>query len=177
MNMTYNIAHGYTKGEGYTRSSLSLKNSGSMIFILPDKGVSVDELLSTKEKVALLFNGEEKDAGKVIFQIPKFSFGSNLDLNGTLKAMGITSAFEGNADFTGITDDVAFISGVEQQTHIAIDEKGVEAAAFTKIDYAGSAPSNGKVAKMILDKPFIFAIKAYDGTILFVGVVNNPKEI
>lgn len=176
MNRTY-LTHGYKKGEGFTNSSLYLKNAGSMLFILPDKGVSVDDLLATPQKAALLFNTEDEENGKVILQIPKFSFGNNLDLIEVVKAAGVKSAFEHNADFTGITDDTAFISSINQQTHIAIDENGVEAAAFTEIVAAGSAAPNEKVAEMILDRPFIFAIISNNGAILFLGVVNNPADI
>ncbi|MGB7605916.1 MAG: serpin family protein [Lutisporaceae bacterium] len=173
MNRTY-LTHGYLDGEGFTSSSLGLKNSGNMVFILPDKGVSIDDLLATPQKVASLFNTENIESGKVIFQIPKFSFGNGLDLKEIIKTMGVVTAFKGDADFKGITDDKAFISGIKQQTHIAIDENGVEAAAFTQIDFAGSAPPNGKIAEMILDRPFIFAITSNNGVVLFVGIVNNP---
>lgn len=173
MNRTY-LTHGYLAGEGFTSSALELKNSGKMVFILPDKGVSIDDLLATPQKAASLFNTENTESGKVIFQIPKFSFGNDLDLKEVIKNMGVEAAFKGDADFKGITDDKAFISGIKQQTHIAIDENGVEAAAFTQIDYAGSAPPNGKIAEMILDRPFIFAITASNDVVLFVGIVNNP---
>lgn len=43
------------------------------------------------------------------------------------------------------------------------------------MDYAGSALPKSEVAKMILNRPFIFAIKSND-TILFTGIVNNPTE-
>jgi len=175
MNHTYAV-HGYVKGDGFTSSSLGLKNSGSMMFILPDKGMSIDDLICTPEKTALLFNEEDSKSGKVIFQIPKFSFGNSLNLKDTLKTMGIKSAFQPNADFSGITESTAFISNIKQETHIAIDEKGVEAAAFTKIDYMGSAAPNENVAEMILDRPFIYAIKSSNDAILFVGVVNNPSD-
>jgi len=175
MNRTY-LVHGYIKGDGFTSSSLGLKNSSNMMFILPDKGVSVDNLISTPEKTALLFNDKESKSGKVIFQIPKFSFGNSLDLNDTLKSMGIKSAFQPEADFSGITEGKAFISNIKQQTHIAIDEKGVEATAYTKIDYAGSAAPNNNVSEMILDRPFIFVIKSAYDTVLFVGVINNPID-
>lgn len=174
MNRTY-FSHGFIKGSGYTASSLELKNRGSMVFILPDKGVSVESLISTPEKVAALFKNQDSTFGKVIFQVPKFSYGNNFDLNDTLKSMGIKTAFKNNADFSGITNNKTFISKISQQTHIAIDEEGVEAAAFTKIDYSGSAPSKNEVAKMILNRPFIFAIKSND-TILFIGIAHNPTE-
>ena len=178
MNMTY-LTHGYKRGEGFTSSSLYLKNSGSMLFILPDKGVSLDDLLATPQKAALLFNNEDEESGRVTFQLPKFSFGSDLDLIEVMKTLGVKSAFGQNADFTGITDDTAFISSINQQTHIAIDENGVEAAAFTEILMAGSAAPkpNENIAEMILDRPFIFVIRSNNGAILFVGVVNNPAEI
>lgn len=169
------ISHAFIKGDGFTSSSLGLKNNGSMIFILPDKGIAVDNLLSSPEKLSSIFNSGDGQNGKVKFKIPKFSFGSNLKLNDVLKSMGVKSAFERDADFTGITDGTVFISSVEQQSHIAIDEKGVEAAAFTDMMYAGSAMPTGS-AEMILDRPFIYAIRSNTGAILFIGVVNNPAE-
>lgn len=174
MNMTYS-SHGFRKGSGYTTSSLDLKNGGSMVFILPDEGVSVESLIATPEKVAGLFNNQGSTFGKVIFQVPKFSYGNSLNLNDALESIGIKTAFKNNADFSGITNKKTFISKISQQTHIAVDEEGVEAAAFTKIDYMGSALPKSEVAKMILNRPFIFAIKSND-TILFIGIVHNPAE-
>jgi serpin B len=52
----------------------------------------------------------------------------------------------------------------------------VEAAAFTELHYAGSAPPKDEKAEMILNRPFIFAIKDNTGNVLFVGIVNNPHE-
>jgi serpin B len=174
MNST-DLSHGFIKGNGFTASSLDLKNGGSMIFVLPDKGVSVDSLISTPEKVASLFQNENTIFGKVIFQVPKFSFGNSMELRDVLEGMGIKSAFRSNADFSGITDGTAFISNVKQQTHIAINEEGVEAAAFTQINCSGDALPKNEVAEMILNRPFIFALKSND-RLLFMGVVNNPTE-
>lgn len=175
MNSSY-VTHSFTRGEGYTSSALGLKNSGSMVFVLPDKDVSIDSLLKSPEKAAKLFEEENSIHGKVIFQIPKFSFGSSLSLKEALNSLGIKEAFKNNADFSGITEGTAFISNMKQENHIAIDEKGVEAAAFTQIDYAGSAPPKDEKAEMILNRPFIFFIKDNTGNILFVGIVNNPNE-
>lgn len=173
MNMTYDM-RSFVKGDGFTKAALQLKSTGSMTFILPDEGVSVQDLLSSPEKVAALFDDENSKHGKVIFQIPKFSFGSQLRLKENLEALGMTKAFKENADFSGITDDIAFISSVKQDSHIAIDERGVEAAAFTQIDYAGAMPPNDDIAEMILNKPFIYYITARDGTVLFIGICNDP---
>ncbi|NLK69567.1 MAG: serpin family protein [Clostridiaceae bacterium] len=172
MNMT-NASQSFSRGEGYTRSSLGLKNSGSMVFILPDEGVSVRELLSSPERIEDIFTGGERRTGEVIWSIPKFGYSSSFDLTEPLKNLNINSAFSMDADFSGITDGIAFISGVKQQTYISIDENGVEASAFTNIAYAGSAMPEDN-AEMILNRPFVYGITTRSGILLFVGVCINP---
>ncbi|MEL7565495.1 MAG: serpin family protein [Clostridiales bacterium] len=175
MNRTYG-SHSFSKGNGYTRSSLGLKASGSMTFILPDEGVAVADLLFSSQKLEEIFTQGEGKNGEVVWSVPKFKYGSSFDLVDTLKALGVTSAFSlDSADFSGLTDAPAFISGVKQETHISIDENGVEASAFTKIDYAGAAPPEDK-AEMILNRPFIYGITTSNGTLLFVGVCMNPAS-
>ncbi|WP_195199611.1 serpin family protein [Faecalispora jeddahensis] len=164
----------FYKGEGFTRSSLPLKNAGQMVFILPDKGISPRELLSTPEKMQSAFEGGEDQNGEVVWKMPKFDFGAKIEPIDALKALGIHSAFEQSADFSGITDQTAFISNVRQETHIAVDEDGVEASAFTEIAMTGSAMMPKDKAEMVLDRPFLYGITAPDGTLLFVGVCENP---
>lgn len=174
MNMT-NASQSFSRGEGYIRSSLGLKNSGSMVFILPDEGVGISELLSSPEKIEDIFTGGERKNGEVIWSVPKFGYSSSFDLSDSLKALNIHSAFMQDADFSGITDGIAFISGVKQETYISIDENGVEASAFTKIAFAGSAMPVDK-AEMILNRPFIYGITAPKGVLIFIGVCANPLK-
>ncbi len=169
-------SHGFVKGEGYTRSSLGLKGAGSMTFILPDQGVSIHELLATPERIQSMFTEGERQTGEVIWQIPKFTYGSSMDLVETMKALGVNRAFEADADFSGMVEGTAFISGIQQNTHIAIDENGVEASAYTEITYCGACPPEGRV-EMILDRPFIFGIKSRYGDLLFIGVCMNPNQL
>ncbi len=173
MNMKYGSGHNFSDGDGYLRSALQLKNNGSMVYILPDEGVNIAELLDSPAKAQEIFTEGKEYAGKVTFKIPKFSFDSSFDLIDALKELGIRSAFDEKADFSGMTDGYAYISGVTQNTHIAINENGVEASAFSQIQYAGAMPPDGE-AFMILDRPFIYGITAPNGTLLFVGVCGNP---
>lgn len=165
----------FAKGEGFTRAGLWLKNYNEMVFILPDEGVSPYELLSSPEQMRETFEGGEEFTGQVVWKIPKFSFSSKLEMTDSLKSLGLSQVFTADADFTGITEQKAFINSVRQETHIAIDENGVEASAFTQIDYAGSAPPTGR-ADMVLNRPFIYGIKAQNGSLLFVGVIENPAK-
>ena len=135
MNCTV-ISASFARGDGYTRASLQLKNGGSMIFILPDKGVSVSELYADADRLKESFEGGTALNGEVVWQIPKFDFGSSLDAAAMLKQLSASSLFDYKADFSGISDSPLFISAINQQTHIAIDENGVEASAFTEISFA-----------------------------------------
>ncbi len=174
MNRTYGSAS-FSKGEGYTKASLGLKYFGSMVFILPDEGVSVEELLGA-EKLKEIFEAKQTGYGEVVWQVPKFDFGSKFDMVDKLKVLGVSAAFdEEEADFSRITKGFAYISDICQETHISIDEKGVEAAAFTQIDYAGAGVPQNR-ADMILNRPFLYAIETNDGIPIFIGICENPTE-
>lgn len=175
MNQVFS-SHGFVKGKNYTAASLGLKNGGAMNFILPNKGVKTDDLLLSADKVTELMKGGEQKSGMVTFKVPKFSFDTSIDLGSTLKSLGVKEAFQDKADFSGIsTDKGLFISEVKQQTHVAIDEYGVEASAFTEIGMAGTALPVDK-AEMILDRPFIFTITDRNGVVMFMGVINDPTQ-
>ncbi len=174
MNQTSGSA-GFSKGTNFTRSSLGLKNSGQMIFILPDEGVSPYELISSSKHIKTVFEEGEDFRGEVVWKIPKFNFDSKFKFKEQLEALGVKLAFEPGADFTGITDQIAYISDIQQETRISIDEEGVEASAFTQIDYVGGALPEGRT-DMILDRPFIYGITASNGSLLFIGICTNPAE-
>ena len=174
MNQTFSSA-GFSRGPNFTRAGLTLKNAAQMVFVLPDQGVSPYDLLVSPDLTRLAIEGGDGYNGEVIWKIPKFSFSSVFDLKDTLVSLGVEKAFQQDADFSGITDHIAFISRIRQETHIAIDENGVEASAYTKIDYAGAAQPQGR-AEMILDRPFIFAVIGQNDNLLFVGVCENPIQ-
>lgn len=174
--MNRELSAPYSKGDGYLRSDICLKNGGAMVFILPDEGVSVNELLSSPEKVDEIFNGGEGKFGIVAWQIPKFTYGTSLDIKDSLEALGVTSPFTSDADFKGITDENVSISNIKQNTHIAIDENGVEASAYTEIEFCGAGLPDGK-AEMILNRPFIYGIISNNGNLLFIGVCQNPMRV
>lgn len=166
-------SHSYRIGDGFTASSLSLKENGSMVFVLPDQDHTVDEFLSSPEKLREALEGGESHMGEVKFQVPKFQTDSQCDIKEMMQKQGITKLFE-NGDFSEMTDaDGIFVSAISQDTHIAINEKGVEASAFTQIDYTGAAMPDGR-AELILDRPFLYGIQT-GGIWMFIGICDNPE--
>lgn len=169
--------HQYVDGDGYLSASLQLKDHAKMLFILPDKGVTPQSLLASPEKAAQLFAySTDSKRADINFSVPKFKFGSKYSLAENLKAMGMKTAFSSSADFSGISKTSASISSVIQQTRVAVDEKGVEAAAYTEVMMAMSMPAPSAPLPVIefkLDRPFIYAI-VRENMPLFIGVVQNP---
>lgn len=165
-----------------TVTNLHFKNDQQMLLILPDEGVSPSDILSDPEKLeqaltSLKIDSPHAKSGEVILSVPKFNFTSDLKLKEVLKQMGVEKAFSQEADFTGLANSKpVFISDVQQNLSISIDEKGCEAAAYTEIVLCGSAPPD-ETLEMKLDRPFIFAITGGAGDApLFIGVVNNPAK-
>ena len=107
-----------------------------MWFILPDEGVSVDQLLADDQAMGfLLANGdwENQKSLKVNFKVPRFDMQSKLDLKQGLQSLGVTECFDrAKADFTALTTTTeAWLDKVQHGVRVAIDEEGVTAAADT----------------------------------------------
>lgn len=174
MNQELHNAFFY-QGEGFLRAGLNLKNSGKMIFILPEAGKTPQDLLKDADTMQTAFEGGKEYFGIVTWKVPKISFRSQLSLTDSLKELGLNSPFSQNADFSDLTDSPVFISNIGQASHLALNEKGVSAAAFTQIDLQGSAETHAK-ANMFLTKPFIFAIIDGHGVPLFTGICEDPSQ-
>lgn len=67
------------------------------------------------------------------------------------------------------------VSSVLQDTHLALDEAGVEAAAYTAIGIEKMAlMPDAEPVEFKLDRPFFYTLVSPDGNILFAGVLYNP---
>lgn len=70
----------------------------------------------------------------------------------------------------------AKVSAISQETFIALDEKGVEAAAYTEVMMGETAALEPPEPMALnLDRPFLYVIEDGAGTPLFVGIVRNPN--
>ena len=164
------------QGDGFMRYSLPLLRVGRMTFILPNEGMTFSDILGSPDRIHALLHGGQEIRANVNVKLPKFKFQDRFDLNDTLKALGIEIAFSGSADFSGMGDFDAKISRVLQESFIGVDEKGVEAAAYTMVamDECAMMPEDLPEIDFFLTRPFLYAIEANDGTVLFIGSVTTP---
>jgi serine protease inhibitor len=156
-----------------------------MYFILPDEGVSIDELLNDEEALSFICANGQWDNSKslmVHLTVPKFDVSSRLDLKENLKNLGVTDCFIPDiSDYTPLLDQSAmdlekdiYLSKVEHSARVAMDEKGVTAAAYTVMALCGSGMPPQDEINFVVDRPFIFVITSDDGLPLFIGIVNQP---
>ena len=187
MNQGYAPDGGYYKGDGFVSASLLLKSGDRMVFVLPDPGVSTEELISDPDLFDEMFLSEPKFEDRsalVSWSIPKFDFTCGYDMHDTLVGLGLHRAFDQVlADFSDMGKLEMYLSETSQDVRISVNENGVTAAAYTEMAFDETAIAyTNNTLDMVLDRPFLFAILSKDQTtedtnsetLLFVGVCGDP---
>lgn len=145
-----------------------------MTLLLPREGTQTTAFAKTFDAAAWTALQQRLAEGKIRVNLPRFEFAYELkpDLNETLQAMGIKTAFTDAADFSKIRGrrDL-FISEVKQKAYIKTDEKGSEAAAVTGIGFELTSVGPG----IDFNRAFLFFISEKNSnTVLFAGRVAEP---
>lgn len=169
-------------GEQFTavRKGLGSGDQSAMWLILPNEGVSPEELLVNEEAMTFLTKNQKwKNTKETIvhLSVPKFDVTSDLDLREGMQNLGITDIFDGIlSDFSPMTDarDDIFVDTANHSARVTIDEEGCTATAFTVIGMAGESVVSNEI-NFTLDRPFLFVITSDVGLPLFVGTVNQPQ--
>ena len=174
MTQTYK-GYGYARGDGYQAVDIPYSwGEMSMTILLPDEGAlgAFEDSLNS-ELVTQIIDGIATDW--VTLTVPLFEFESEFSLDKTLAGMGMPAAFDGGADFSGMTGSRdLWISEVVHKAFVSVDEKGTEASAATGVVMLESGPGKEPIA-VTVDRPFIFLIRdTGTGTVLFLGRVSNP---
>jgi serpin B len=173
--------------EDFGAVEMYLKNGSTMWFILPDEDKTVDDVLDDDAYMTMITEEHpwDEDAEhyrymKVNLSVPQFDVSSSADLKEALQNMGVTDIFDpACADFSpsivSTPDKPPYITAVNQDVRVKIDEKGVTAAAYIEIPGAGAAAPPEEVIDFVLDRPFVFAVTKSQIP-LFVGTVNDPTD-
>ena len=109
--------------------------------------------------------------------LPKFQFTWSHELSAALQALGMRTAFDGGADFGGMTSaEPLHVSFVQHQAFINVDEHGTEAAAATAIGMGVSGAFGPRQTFVVhADHPFYFSISdTQTGLMLFLGHIADP---
>ena len=128
---------------------------------------------------------KESSITKVNLYLPKFELEYDINLNETLKELGMLKAFERDAEFQGISSKLKlFINKILQKNYINVNEKGTQACTASEIEIMlESYLTKDETAKdFIANRPFLFILrnekcpKGHD-IIFFNKICNLKKEI
>lgn len=158
----------------YKAGRLPLVN-GHMTFVLPEEGKTPEDLLKDPDLLSRLGRGSW-GAADLDIRLPKFTYRTRMDILKDMEALGLTDIVTKGPDFSAMLDLDAEVSAISQETFIALDEKGVEAAGYTEIMIreTSALPVEMEVLVLNLNRPFLYLITDQAGTPLFVGIIQNP---
>ncbi|QHV95443.1 serpin family protein [Spirosoma endbachense] len=146
----------------------------AMTVLLPAESSTADNLLQNFSGSDWTQLQKDMAAGVLDFGLPKFTLTYEVKLNSVLSGMGMPTAFTDHADFTKMNANGGLtLSFVKQNTFVAVDEKGTEAAAVT----TGGISTTSMPIPKLCDRPFVFVIhEKTSGTVLFVGKIADPTK-
>ena len=148
----------------------------NMIIMLPDEHVELStvEKEVTYEKFIEWTRLDKMDEEEVEVFLPKFKLEENYNMNDALYKLGMTDAFGGRADFSGMSSKQGlFLSKVVHKAFVEVNEEGTEAAAAT----AGMMTVRCMrfTPRFCADHPFLFFIHhVKTNGILFCGRFSSP---
>ena len=171
---------GYSEDSICQRVILPYGNGAySMIVLLPKKGHTVADVIAA-------LNGENwkeirtrmSYSTLINVWLPPFESKYHIQLNDILCDMGMPRSFGPAAQFKPMSDDALWLSFVQQDAVIKVDEEGTEAAAITSAGMLGATavPEPPKVIDFHCDHPFLYLITENStGTILFAGKFTGKQ--
>ena len=148
----------------------------AMRVLLPENSDAAG-LLSNLDPVAWAAMNSKLSVQTVEVQLPKFKMEYEKKLNGVLSDMGMPSLFSSQADLSKISPPAGnlVVGFVKQNSFVAVDEVGTEAAAVTTIGI--ETTSLPYYPTFFVDRPFLFFIyEKSSNTIQFAGKILNLQK-
>lgn len=163
------MQYGETDGYKMVRLHLGMEQRFSMTFFLGGpEAAAFGPAIYSKADAVLRYND-------VKLRMPRFKADCEAVLNEPLQEMGMREAFTPDADLSRTSSNSLFVSLVKQLTHIAVDEKGVEASAATAVSMESSdIGPEPELKELVIDHPFYFSIDdLHNHKILFLGHIQD----
>ena len=153
----------------------------SFVGLLPNNGVTVQSYIDQMDGASLkkLMDSKKLNEDLVYTSLPKYKYSYDVELNETLKALGMKQAFDKDeADFTGLNKlGNTWIGEVLQKTAIEVNEEGTRASAVTAVRMEGGADYPPEAVFVYLNRPFIYMIVDNSTNLpFFIGTVYHPTE-
>lgn len=169
----------YWKNDMYAAVRIPYGNgSYTMTVMLPNEGISIDEMLKTMENADLTAWRQDAEQCIVDLKLPRFTTEADVTLNNIISELGAANIFNSNADFTNIAKSNMFVSQMFQKAKIEVSEEGTKAAAVTAAIMTMSAlpTEEPKHVTFHANRPFVYMItEANTNAIFFMGQYTGKE--
>ncbi len=169
----------YIDTEELVGTVMDYSDSRLKFMAVKPKDGDISKLMESLDYAKFVSTVEAAQEGECIFQMPKFSIESEIDLNDCVKELGAQLIFDpGNADLSGFGESEngnVFVSNIFQKAKIDVDEEGTRAAAATVV-VAEDGCAIVEYKEVILDSSFFWCV--YDGETnipLFMGTFTGNE--
>jgi serpin B len=178
VKMMYQQANfAYLRNQQFDAVDLPYEGGNFSMLLLMPKGKSLNEFEKDLTPEILNIFTDSKPSAKIDLYVPKFGMEQSFSLNETLQKLGMKSAFEDTADFSGMTGSKDLkISDVVHKAFLQVNESGTEAAAATGVVIGlTSAMPPEDIIELRFDHPFLLMIRDNNtGTLVFLGRYLQP---
>lgn len=176
--MSHSGAYAYADTGGWQVARLPYRGDRfAMYVLLPHKGTTLSSAFGLAAFDRLISGLTERE---IAFSMPRYTATFKAELNEPLEQLGMAQAFDpATADFGGLVapPQRAYISLVVHRAFVRVDEEGTEAAAATAIGMRATAIMMPPQTRMIVDHPFLMAIRDDETKqILFLGAIFRPEK-
>lgn len=173
-------------GEGYTSFYVQTYNGYKIKFLLPDEGVSIDDVFTAENLSAVNsvkdYDAVDDEAMKIYYTrclFPEYEASFDEDVQDALAGMGIEKLFSvEDCDLSSLVDrdQVVYCKGAQHTTKLSVDRIGIEGAAVTVIQgatNAGPPPYEKVYLDFVVDRSFGFVLTDMQNVTLFSGIVKH----
>jgi len=151
--------------------------------LMPEENLSVYDYTASLTPASLRSVLKNAENTTVTAGLPQFSYDYGAELSETLKAMGMTAAFDPEAaDLSAMGTSAngnMYIGRVIHKTHIDVDTEGTKAAAATVVEVNDECAAEDPVERktVILDRPFLYMILDTENNLpVFMGILTEIPQ-
>jgi len=165
---------GFRQDDRFIAAELGYANDAFKLVVVTTK--STAGRVAEFAAVAGWLGGQEFAMSNGEIGMPKLSLTAAEEMLRPLDALGLRTARQMPDALSGFSAMSLMITRVVQKLDLRLNEEGTEAAAATAVVATRSLGTMGHF-RMIIDKPFMFALRDQKtGLILFMGYVNVPEQ-
>lgn len=168
----------YGAAPGYRAVALPYRSSTLSLLVMLPVGQALGTLQHRLDGRSLARIARALSPRPVALSLPRFHLNTDVELTGTLKKLGMPTAFSDAADFSRITKAVALkIAFVKHAADFTVDEAGTVAAAATVVGVVKvSGPPHDPIT-FNANRPFLFFLRDdRTGAVLFAGRLTDPTS-